>query len=65
METFVFRASSNIERASYDEDARELTVKFTHGGSYTVPNVPPQKWRSFKSAPSAGAYFNAHFRSGR
>lgn len=53
----VLLASSHIESLTFDPDTDTLTVVFTSGDSYDYMNVPPQVYRAFAAAPSAGQYF--------
>jgi hypothetical protein len=50
--------SSMIERALFDEGARELTICFKAGRKYVYSDVPRAVFDALKTAASAGAYFN-------
>jgi hypothetical protein len=54
--------SSNISSIAFDPETDTLTVEFTNGDSYDYMNVPPQVYRAFGAAGSAGAYFYRHIR---
>lgn len=51
-------SSSTIERVAFDEQARELTIRFRHGASYVYSGVPRAVYEALRTAASAGAYFN-------
>jgi hypothetical protein len=50
--------SSMIDRALFDESARELTICFKAGRKYVYSDVPRAVFDALKTAASAGAYFN-------
>jgi hypothetical protein len=50
--------SSMIDRALFDEGARELTICFKAGRKYIYSDVPRAVFDALKTAASAGAYFN-------
>ena len=50
--------SSNIEAIGYDEDARELWVRFTSGSTYVYSDVPPATYDDIRRADSKGSYLN-------
>lgn len=59
-ETTLTPSSSNIASISFDPDTDTLTVEFRDGDSYDYLNVPPQVYRAFTAAGSAGQYFIRH-----
>lgn len=61
-ETMVTPSSSNIESITFDPDTDTLTVAFRSGDEYDYLNVPPQVYRAFASAGSAGQYFQRHIK---
>jgi hypothetical protein len=50
--------SSNIERVAYDEQQRELLVRFNKGIEYFYVNVPRDLYEGMLNAPSKGKYLN-------
>lgn len=56
-ETTLTPASSNIASISFDPETDTLTVEFRSGEEYDYMNVPPQVYRAFAAAGSAGQYF--------
>lgn len=52
-------SSSVIERAVYDEEARDLSLWFRETGRYIYSEVPKAIYEGLCKAPSAGRYFNA------
>jgi KTSC domain len=51
--------STSIELVGYDEDARELYVRFhNRGRTYVYFAVPPEAYAAFLDAPSKGRYLN-------
>lgn len=62
-ETTVVRVnSSHIDTVAFDPDTDTLTVTFASGESYDYMNVPPQVYRAFTAAGSAGQYFQRHIK---
>jgi hypothetical protein len=51
--------SGNITGISYDDETQDLTVVFSHGGTYVYSSVPEETAMGFESAPSAGGYLNS------
>ncbi len=56
--------SSAISSLNYDEKSMQLTIVFKKGGTETLRNISRKQFNAFKSAPSAGLYYNQHFRGG-
>ena len=54
--------SSNIEQIGYDEDQRELWVRFKSGDTYVYANVPPATYDDIARADSKGSYLNREIR---
>jgi hypothetical protein len=50
--------SSNIEAIGYDEDARELWIRFLEGRMYVYSDVPPATYDDIMRADSKGSYLN-------
>ena len=61
-ETFIFRRSSNLLSADYDQETGSLTIQFQSGDEYTYANVPPETYRGLTLAGSAGQFFHRHIR---
>jgi hypothetical protein len=57
-ETFIPKASSNVESVTYDPDVENLGITVSGGRSYTYYNVPLSVYRGLTSASSAGQYVN-------
>lgn len=62
METFV-PSSSNIDRAEYEPQTRELTVTFKTGSTYRYRGVPRETFLGLQNARSAGSYLFANIRT--
>lgn len=56
IEWFDCTGSSHIDSIGYNEDSKELLVKF-HNGTYSYRNVPRSVFDAFKNAPSYGKFF--------
>ena len=54
--------STAIADIEYDSDHERLTVTFVTGRRYEYDDVPATVAADFHTAPSKGAYFNAHIR---
>jgi hypothetical protein len=54
--------SSVLSRAFYDRNTRCLGLVFSSGKCYRYADVPRNVVDSLASAPSAGAFFNAHIK---
>ena len=52
------RVSSHIAGAEYDDETHELTIEFADGSRYAYGGVPPETFRAFREAPSAGQFFH-------
>lgn len=50
--------SSLIDTATYDSDAKTLTVTTQKGREYTFDGILLDIWSSFQSSPSPGRFFN-------
>lgn len=53
-----FFHSSWLSSATYDPQSQALNVYTSTGRSYSLTGVPPDVWRDFKEADSAGRFFN-------
>jgi len=62
METVNLRSTA-ISSLTYNSASKELVVQFVKGGTETLRNISRKEFDSFKSAPSAGMYYNQHYRS--
>lgn len=58
--------SSNLIFASWNDETKELIVKFHNGTSYKYPNVSEDLWNEFSKTVnengSAGKFFNANIK---
>lgn len=54
--------SAMLNDCSYDSDARELTVTFKNGKSYTYENVSQEAFDGLATAKSAGQYFGLNIK---
>jgi hypothetical protein len=50
--------SSAISAIGYDEERRELYVRFRGGSAYTYLGVPSEEWVALCEAESKGAFVN-------
>jgi KTSC domain len=50
--------SSAISVIGYDEESRELFVRFRNGDAYTYLDVPPEEWLALCDAESKGTFVN-------
>ena len=51
--------STSIKFVGYDEDARELYIRFLNRGrTYVYFDVPPDAYAALLDAPSKGRYLN-------
>lgn len=50
--------SSNIDQIGYDDDARELWIRFKSGDTYVYADVPPATYDDIMAADSKGSYLN-------
>ena len=55
--------SSNIDAIAYDEDEKELHVRFKSGAEYVYFDVSPVVFQGLKDADSKGKYLNEHIKS--
>lgn len=51
-------SSSNVESVGYDEEAKQLFVKFLNGSYYKYLEVPKTEFDNLKGADSVGCYLN-------
>jgi hypothetical protein len=51
-------SSSNVEAIGYDNDTRELWVRFTSGSTYVYSEVDARTHEELVTAPSIGSYLN-------
>lgn len=54
--------SAIIDNVEYDKDAKELSITFVQGGTWTYENVPESVYTQLLNAPSRGKYFWANIR---
>lgn len=59
---FIPLASSNLRGASYDTEAKELTIHFRSGSSYTYKGVPENTFRELMRAGSPGGFFHSNIK---
>jgi hypothetical protein len=52
-------ASSMIGAVAYDDERRDLHVRFASGQTYTYADVPREVFEALLAAESAGRYLNA------
>ena len=50
--------SSSIDQIGYDEDNRELWIRFKSGETYAYSDVPATTHEEIMRADSKGSYFN-------
>jgi KTSC domain len=50
--------SSSIDQIGYDEDRRELWIRFKSGETYAYSDVPAATHEEIMRAASKGSYFN-------
>jgi len=62
MEEMVPIKSTNIKKASYNEETEVLTVQFKTGKRYEYLDVPPNLWDKFMAAKSQGSFFHKEIR---
>lgn len=55
--------SSNISEVGYDDEQKELFVKFNSGKTYQYYDVLAEVFDDFLQADSHGKYFNANIRN--
>ena len=58
MPEMIYVDSSNVEAIGYEEEARELHVRFVSGGYYIYQDVPRQVFDGLLNAPSKGSFLN-------
>ena len=58
MPEMTFVDSSNIEAIGYDDDSRELHVRFLTGETYLYSEVPREVFDAMLDAPSKGSFLN-------
>ena len=55
--------SSNIHSIGYDEEAKELHVKFASGATYAYEGVPPEIFDEFRQAENKMKYLNSKIKA--
>ena len=55
-------SSSDVHSVGYDENARELHVKFQSGRTYAYEGVLPHVFQIVKSADSVGGHIHSHIK---
>lgn len=59
--------SSNLEKAIYDFDTKDLVVEFKNGTAYRYFNFERKLWdefsKTFKADGSAGKFFSANIKN--
>ena len=54
--------SSNIAAIGYNEDTKELYVRFSSGAVYIYQDVQEEVYQEFLDASSKGKYLNEHIK---
>ena len=54
--------STVFTSAAYDEEKRQLFLRFHSGKVYRYLGFPPDQYDEFEAAESKGQYFGAHIR---
>jgi lysyl-tRNA synthetase class 2 len=54
--------SSALTHIAYNEDSREMDIRFVTGRTYRYFNVPLAVHGGLQSAPSKGAFFNSEIK---
>ena len=54
--------SSLIETAGYDQQKKEMVVKFKTGGTYIYSQIPRDLFNAFLDAESPGKFFHSNIR---
>jgi len=60
----LYHDSKSLAKTSYNYDTNQLTATFQKGSVYRYHNVPVSTYEEFKSAPSAGSYFQKNIARG-
>lgn len=55
--------SSNVNAVGYDEEKKELHVKFNNGSYYKYLNVGLDVYKSLRAAESVGKYLNTNIKN--
>jgi len=55
-------SSSHLAAVGYDAEARELTIEFTDGNTYTYAGIEAQLYEDLMSASSPGSFFWRYIR---
>lgn len=58
MADWVSLVSSNVAAIQYDDQTKQLAVRFHNGKVYTYSGVEQQVAREFAASPSPGTYFH-------
>lgn len=56
-------ASSNIDSVGYDDDTRELRIRFNDGSVYSYQGVDHADHAALMNATSIGSYFHKHIKT--
>lgn len=56
-------SSSNIDSIGYDEQNREVYVRFLNGSLYVYRGVPEFEFQNLLEAPSHGSYLHRNFKN--
>jgi hypothetical protein len=54
--------STQLRRAWYDTDKKELIIEFARGVKYIYFNVPPEVYTNLVAAPRGSIYFNENIK---
>lgn len=63
MQKYTFDRSSAVQDAEFDPETGRLVIRFRKGGETVVSDCTIQEFRAFTESPSAGQFFNSHFKN--
>lgn len=55
--------SSNIEKIGYNEEFKNLYIKYKSGRVYAFENVPKELYESLDKAESKGSFMNSNIKN--
>lgn len=56
--------STNLKRAVYDTESKNLTITFKNGGIYEYYDFPWDEFTKLRLAESQGKYFSSNIKNG-
>ena len=56
-------SSSNIESSGYDEQNKQVYVRFLNGSLYVYKGVPLHEFENLRDAPSLGSYLHRNYKN--